>query len=108
MSKRSKRPARAQRDAHAAIISEAAALKASSRVGFGDAEEFPEVAALLEAGRAAVAAGVPRFVFHKGRNYWLRVRLAAHIDFFAAPGDAEPLASGVAGSSDEYGHAPGH
>lgn len=108
MGKQSKRPGRVDRDVHAAIRSEAAALKASSREGLGEADEFPAVAGLLEAARGAVAAGVPRFVVHKGRTYWLRARLAAHIDVFGAPGDAEPLLSGLTGSSDEHGHVPGH
>ncbi|MBN8508533.1 MAG: hypothetical protein J0L57_07975 [Burkholderiales bacterium] len=108
MGKQSKRPAREARDVHAAIRTAAETLKASGRSGFRDAAEFPEIAALLHAAREAVAAGVPRFVFHRGRNYWLRVRLAAAFDIFAAPGDAEPLLIGASFSTDEHGHKPGH
>lgn len=108
MGKTSKRPARAARDVHATIRTAAEALNASGRTGFRDAAEFPELAELLHAARDAVAAGVPRFVVHLGRPYWLRVRLVAGFDIFAAPGDAEPLLTGASFSTDEHGHKPGH
>lgn len=108
MGKQSKRPGRADRDVHEAIRADAQALKTSQHFGLRDSDEFPELAALLHAGREAVAAGVPRFVCHKGRNYWLRVRLAVQLEVFAQPGDAEPLVSGMSLSSDECGHVSGH
>lgn len=108
MGKKSKRPARAARDVHAIIRADAEALKATAESGVYDAEQFPELAALLHAGREAVSAGVPRTMLYKGRNYWLRVRLAVQLDVFAQPGDADPLVRGVSGSTDDYGHAPAH
>jgi hypothetical protein len=109
MSKQSKRPGRAARDVHAAIAEQAAELRSAGRFGVRDADELPETAALLDAARDAVAAGVPRFVRHAGRNYWLRVRLVGlEIDLFAAPGDAEPLVRGASMSLDPHGHRPGH
>lgn len=106
--KTSKRPARVARDVHAAIRAAAEALKTSGHTGLRDAAEFPEINELLNACRDAVAAGVPRFVCHKGRTYWLRVRLAAGFDIFAAPADEKPLLVGASFSTDEHGHKPGH
>ena len=83
-------------------------LRAAPALGARDADEFPELAALLHAGREAVAAGVPRFMFFKGRNYWLRARLVVKLDIFAQPGDSEPLVSDMGFSTDGHGHAPGH
>lgn len=103
-----RKPAGAPRDVHAAIREAAASLKASTRTGFRNADEFPEVSALLHAGRDAVAATVPRSLEFEGRTYWLRVRLAAQVDIFDAPGDAVPLVSGVSFSTTDHGHAPGH
>ena len=108
MGKKSKRPARAARDVHSIIRADAEALKATTTSGVYDADQFPELAALLHAGREAISAGVPRFVLYKGRNYWLRVRLAVQLDVFAQPGDAEPLVRGMAASTEDHGHAPGH
>lgn len=108
MGKRSKRPGRASRDIHAAILADAATLNASERFGIRSAADFPELAELLEACRAAVAASVPRYVTFKGRTYWLRVRLAVQLDVFAKPGDAHPLVRGASLSTQEFGHAPGH
>lgn len=108
MSKRSKRPAREARDVHAAILAAAQALKASGRVGIRDGSEFPEVEALLHAARDAIAAQMPQSFVFEGRRYWLRSRLGAQIDVFAAPGDADPLLMGAAFSTDDHGHRPGH
>lgn len=108
MGKTSKRPGRAARDVHEAIRLAALALKTSGRNGLRNAAEFPEVDALLRTCREAVAVGIPRFVQHKGRTYWLRVRIGATFEVFAAPGDAEPLVVGASFSSDEHGHRPGH
>lgn len=108
MGKRSRRPAREARDVHMAIRAAAESLKTSERCGFRDASELPEISDLLHAARDAVASGVPRSLVFHGRQYWLRVRLAAQFDIFAAPGDAEPLLIGASFSTDEHGHRPGH
>jgi hypothetical protein len=108
MGKQSKRPGRATRDVHAAIRADAATLKSAATFGVRDADESPELAGLLTAIRKAVAAGVPRFVFFKSRNYWLRVQLTGRLDVFAQPGDAVPLVSGLSLSTEDHGHAPGH
>ena len=108
MGKQSKRPGRATRDVHAAIRAEAEKVKGAAVASARSADETPELAALLDACTEAVAAGVPRFVFFKGRNYWLRVRLAVQLDVFAQPSDAVPLVSGLSISTENHGHAPGH
>ena len=109
MSKRSKRPAREARDVHAAILAAAQTLKAASgRVGIRDGSEFPEVEALLHAARDAIGAQVPQSFVFEGRRYWIRSRLMAQIDVFAAPGDAEALLMGASFATDDYGHRPGH
>lgn len=53
MGKQSKRPSRAARDIHATIRADAEALKAGERFGVRYADEFPGLAALLDAGREA-------------------------------------------------------
>ena len=106
MGKPSKRPGRAARDVHALIAEQAAAIR-HAPPGLTDASEFPEIDALLHAGREAVAAGVPRFVFFKGRNYWLRVRLAVQLDVFANRSDATPLLCGLSFSTEDAGYQPG-
>ena len=106
MGKPSKRPGRAARDVHTLIAEQAATLR-HAPPGLADASEFPEIDALLHAGREAVAAGVPRFVFFKGRNYWLRVRLAVQLDVFAHRSDATPLLCGLSFSTEDTGHEPG-
>jgi hypothetical protein len=108
MSKPSKRPQREDRDIHAAIREAAATLAAAPRLGLRNAAEFPEVAELLAACRDAVAAGVPRFVLFRGRNYWLRARVAVDVDIFDSPTAPEPLLQGAAFSAEAHGHRPGH
>ncbi len=106
--KRSKRPAREARDVHAAILAAAQTLKSRACVGICDGSEFPEVAALLHAARDAIAASVPQSVVFEGRRYWVRSRVMAQIDVFAAPGDADPLLMGASFSTTDHGHRPGH
>ena len=108
MGKPSKRAGREARDVHEAIRADAESLKGAARFGMRDADEFPELAELMHAGREAVAAAVPGSLVFKGRTYWLRARLAVQLDIFAAPGDAAPLVSGLSLSTDDHGHAPGH
>lgn len=108
MSKNSKRPGRAARDIHATIRADAERLKAADRFGMRDGTEFPELNALLYAYRDAIAAAVPRSIVFEGRAYYGRARLVMHLDVFAAPGEAEPLAGAMNFSSEGYGHAPGH
>ena len=108
MSKPSKRPAREAREVHAAIREAAAQLKAAPAPGFRDAGTFPEVSALLSACREAIAAGVPRFVLFRGRNYWLRAAVAVQVDIFDSPTAAEPPLRGAAFSAESHGHRPGH
>lgn len=108
MSKKSKRPGRAARDIHATIRADAERLKAAERVGVRDGEAFPELNALLYAYRNAISAAVPRSIIFEGRTYYGRARLVVHLDVFAGPGEAEPLASALNFSTESYGHAPGH
>lgn len=108
MSKKGKRPGRVERDVHAAIAEEAARLRIGEASRVSGSSEFPESTALLNAAREAISANVPRFLSYRGRRYWLRVRLLAQFDVFAGPGDAVPLLEGLAGSTEDYGHAPAH
>lgn len=108
MSKASKRPSRASRDIHEAIRAQAEALRTSPRFGFRDAEDVPEVAALMACCRREVEAGVPKSVLFEGRRYWLTVRLAIQFDVYASPGDGEPLITGATFSTENFGHMPGH
>lgn len=108
MAKRSKRPGRAARDVHAMIRTQAEALKRAARPGTRDADEMPEIAALLGAARVAVEGAIPAAVIFEGRRYYLRARLALQLDVFDSPGDADPLVRGATFSSEEFGHVPGH
>lgn len=108
MGKRSKRPGRAAPDIHARIKATAEKLNAAPTVGVRDADELPDLAALLEAGREAVASAVPKSFTFKGRTYWLRCRLAVQLDVFSEPGQGSPLVRGVSVSTEDQGHAPGH
>jgi hypothetical protein len=106
--KSSRRPGRAARDIHAAIRDHAAALKATPRPGFRDADELPEVAALLSACRAAVEAAIPSAVVFEGRRYFVAARLMVAFDVFDSAGAAEPLIRGASASFETVGHRPGH
>ena len=108
VSKKSKRPGREARDIHATIRADADMLRASTRCGERNGEDFPELNALLYAYRNAIAAAVPRSIIFEDRTYYGRCRLVIHLDVFAGPGEAEPLVSAVNLSSEGYGHAPGH
>lgn len=108
MGKASKRPGRASRDIHATVREHAERLKAAPQFGTRDADELPEVAALLVASREAVERSVPAAVVFEGRRYYLRVRLAMQLDVFDSPGAGEPLIRGAAMSSEGFGHEPGH
>lgn len=108
MSKQSKRPGRAARDIHAAILAQAAQLKASPNFGLSDADRYPEISALLRCCRRQVETSVPSTVSFEGRRYFLRARLALQLDVFDSPSAAEPLISGVTSSGEDFGHVPGH
>lgn len=108
MSKPSRRPGRAARDIHERIREQAATLRHDGAPGVRNAEDLPELAALIDAGRIAVGKGVPRSVVFEGRTYWLRVTFVAHLDIFGDPGAACPLARAVTFNHEEFGHAPGH
>lgn len=108
MGKASRRAARRARDIHEAIRDHAARLRAVPEPGCRDADEVPEVAALLAACRRAVEAAIPSAVVFEGRRYFLAVRLVTAFDVFDAPGAAEPLIRGAALSLDVFGHRPGH
>lgn len=108
MGKQSKRPGRAARDVHAAIAAQAAALRNAPRLGIRDADETPELAALMHSARSRIEAGLPSTFEHEGRTYYLRTSLVMQFDVFGAPGAGEPLMSGAVFSTESFGHAPGH
>jgi hypothetical protein len=108
MGKASRRAGRASRDIHAAIRDHAAALRAMPRAGFREADELPEVAALLAACRRAVEAAIPGSVVFEGRRYFIGCRLMVAFDVFDGPGAAEPLIRGASASLEVFGHRPGH
>lgn len=108
MGKQSKRPGRAARDVHAAIKLQAAAARSATSFGIRDAEETPELAALMRSARGRIEAGLPSAFEHEGRTYYLRTSLVMQFDVFDAPGAGEPLMSGAVFSTESFGHAPGH
>lgn len=96
------------RDVHAAIREQAETLRTAPRPGVRDADEMPEVAALLAASRRAVESSIPSAVLFEGRRYFLRVRLAMQLEVFDVPGAAAPLVRGATVSTENFGHVPGH
>jgi hypothetical protein len=108
MGKQSKRPARAAREIHERIREAAEAMRRSPTFQMRDADEYPEVAALMTACREAVEASVPKSVVFEGRTYWLSVSLNLMLDIFGAPGEARPLIRGATFSTDDFGHRPAH
>jgi hypothetical protein len=108
MSKKTKRPGRVPADVHERILDQVATIKRDGPHVARDADELPEVAALLEAGRIAVGSAVPSSMIYEGRTYWLRVSMVAHIDVFSDPGARIPLVHGVTFNTDAFGHVPGH
>jgi hypothetical protein len=108
MSKQSKRPGRAARDVHARIREQADAVRRATRFGVRDADETPELAALMTSARRAIEAAMPATFEHEGRTFYLCTRLALQLDIFDTPGTDEPLMRGAVFSAAEFGHAPGH
>lgn len=93
---------------HEAIRREAERLRSLPRGGYSLAHEVPEVAALLNAARAAVDASLPQsFEFH-GRRYFLLSALHVRLEVFDSPAAGEPLVSGASFSTELFGHVPGH
>jgi hypothetical protein len=93
---------------HEVIRREAERLRRLPRGGCSPAHEVPELAALLNAARAAVDASLPAgFEFH-GRRYFLRSVLVVRLEVFDSPAEDEPLVRGVSLSSEGFGHVPGH
>ncbi len=108
MGKGSKRPGRVSRDVHEAIRAHAEVLRTSPRFGARNAEDMPEVAALMTRCRQEVETSIPKSTVFEGRRYWLTVRLALQFDVYASPGDGEPLIRGATFSAEDFGHMPGH
>jgi hypothetical protein len=108
MSKRSRRPGRAARDVHKAILDGAALLRAQPSPAVRQGSELPELAALLQAARAAIGAAVPRSFTFEGREYWVSARLVVTLDVFGSSSDHEPLVRGMAFDFNDYGFRPGH
>lgn len=108
MSKKSRRPGRAARDAHDRIKAMADALLRSPTFGVRDADETPELAALMNSARRRIEQSLPSSFEHEGRTYYLRTRLALRFDVYDEPGRTTPLLSGMSVSLESFGHAPAH
>ncbi len=108
MGKRSRRPGRAARDVHKAILDAAALLRDQPAPGALHAADLPEVAALLDAAKSAIGETVPRSFLFEGREYWLSARLVIAMDIFGSSGDSVPLVRGLSFSLTDHGFRPGH
>lgn len=64
---------------------------------------------LLESAMAAIGRSVPVKFQHEGRDYWLRISIGVvALLVFDSPVARLPMTGGIGGSTDEYGHTPGH
>ncbi len=96
-------------DIHARIAAEAAACRTAPRPSVRDAGEFPALGALLDSGRTALEQSIPTQFDHAGKTYFLRVSIGlARLMVFDTPTAYEPMACAMSGSSEEFGHTPGH
>jgi hypothetical protein len=94
---------------HDRIQSEAAAAREAPAFAFRDADDTPALAALLESAREAAGKSMPTQFVHEGRPYWLRISIGlARLDVFDSPATGRPLVTGLSGSTDDFGHTPGH
>ena len=108
MSKPSMRPGRAAREIHERIRQAAETMRQAPTFQVRDADEYPEVAALMTECREAVESSIPKSVVFEGRTYWLSVRMNLVLEIYGAPGEAKPLVSGASFSTVGFGHRPGH
>ena len=95
-------------DAHAAIRAEAEKARSLPPFLASKAGQWPALDSLIAAGRTTVEGSIPASFDHKGRRYFLRVRLAMQLDIFEGPGDAAPMVIGATLSAAGFGHGPGH
>lgn len=94
---------------HERIQTEAKRTRETGALGLAFDDKYPELTALLRAGRAAVGETVPIKFIYEGRPYWLRVCIgAALLEVFDKPGTGTPLTRTITGSSDRFGHSPAH
>ena len=108
MGKQSKRAGRTARNTHERIKAEAEAARAAPLPGMRDADESPELAALMASARRRVESAMPSTFEHEGRTYYLRTRLVMQLNIFDTAGAAAPLMRGAVFSLEAFGHAPGH
>lgn len=108
MSKRTRRPARSNRDIHQAIRDAAIEVRSMPEEGFAPVASV-ELADLLRAALQAVESAAPSTLEHHGKTYRIRTQLAKlHILVFDSVETATPLVTGRAFSTCWTGHAPGH
>jgi hypothetical protein len=94
---------------HERIQTEAKQAKEAPRRAMRDAEETPALAILLEAAREAVGKALPSQFEIDGKTYWLRCSIGlVRYEVFDGPASATPLATGVGGSYEQFGHTPTH
>lgn len=109
-SRRKREPRAAQPGSlHERIQSEAQQAREAPKFDLRDADESPALAELLEAARVAVADRLPTQFEIDGRTYWLRCSIGlAMFEVFDSPAKAKPLISAFGGSTESFGHTPGH
>jgi len=101
-----RRPVRTD-DAHERIRAEVATIRSGPVGAELDPGRHPELRALLETAMCAIETAVPKSIEHRGRRYWIRVRVDTILGIHDSPGSAEPMIlTRCAGNWS--GHRPGH
>lgn len=96
-------------DIHQRIQSEAKAAREAVQCGLRDAEDMPAVSALMDAASLAAGQSTPTKFTFEGRPYWMRISIGmALLEVFDSPATAQPLAKAFTGSTERFGHVPGH
>lgn len=96
-------------DVHERIQTEAKRNREASGFKFADSDPSSALGGLLEAARKAVGNATPVKIIYEGAPYWLRVSTGvAFLEVYDSPAAAKPMAASLVGSTDRFGHMPGH
>jgi hypothetical protein len=94
---------------HERIQVEARQAREAPELRFRDYDESTALHGLLSAARKTAGNATPAKFIYEGRPYWLRISIGmALVEVFDSPATAQPLVKSITGSTDFFGHTPGH